>query len=272
MQGIPFLKMHALGNDFVILDSRGGEIKNASELAVSLADRHRGVGCDQVILLENSERESVFMRIFNPDGSEAGACGNATRCVADLMMNEHQTSKITIETISSVLLAERAGDHQITVDMGPPRLRWDEIPLAAEMETLCLPIGGQGVSGPVAVNMGNPHAVFFVEEADAVPLEQLGPRFERDILFPKRANIEFAEVINRQTLKVRVWERGAGVTPACGSGACAVAVAAIRRNLSERKVTVQMDGGNLEIEWKEADGHVYMSGPFTYVFRGEFIS
>lgn len=269
-QGIPFLKMHALGNDFVILDARGGEIENVSELAKILADRHRGVGCDQVVVLERSGKAAVFMRIFNSDGSEAGACGNATRCVADLVMSEAQSVQTTIETVSGILSAQREEDKQITVDMGSPRLRWDEIPLASEVDTLSLPIGWQGVSEPVAVNMGNPHAVFFVGDADAVPIEQLGPRFERDIIFPKRANIEFAEVINRQVLKFRVWERGSGVTPACGSGACAVAVAAIRRNLTTRKVTVKMDGGDLLIEWKEADGHVYMTGPFSYVFRGEF--
>lgn len=263
--------MHALGNDFVILESRKGEIQNASELAISLADRHRGVGADQVIVLESSENADVFMRIFNSDGSEAGACGNATRCVADLVMKEKQTSETAIETISGTLLAKRVGDGYIMVDMGPPRLRWDEIPLAREMETLCLPIGGLGVSGAVAVSMGNPHAVFFVETVDAVPLEQLGPRFERDALFPKRANIEFAEVVSRQILKVRVWERGVGMTFACGSAACAVAVAAIRRGLSERRVTVQMDGGELQIEWKEEDGAVYMTGPCTYVFCGEWL-
>lgn len=269
-QGIPFLKMHALGNDFVILDARTQPLTGLGQLAMRLADRRLGIGCDQVIILENSLRGDVFMRILNPDGSEARACGNSTRCVSDMMMKEKGTDGVKVETVAGVLPAMRTGSGVITVDMGKPRLNWDEIPLSHNVDTLCLPLEGKGVSSPVAVNMGNPHAVFFVPDINSVPLEELGPRFERDVIFPDRANIEFVEVISRSVLRMRVWERGAGVTFACGSAACATVVAGVRRGLAERKVIVKMDGGDLSLEWREEDGHVYMTGPFTYVFRGEF--
>lgn len=271
MKNVIFTKMHGLGNDFVILDGRVQPIENKAELAKKMADRHFGVGCDQLIIMEPSDKADLFMRILNPDGSEAGACGNATRCVADILMRETGKTSCTIETLRGVLSCERAGTDQVQVDMGEPLLEWNQIPLAREMDTLSLLLGKNGVSNPTAVNMGNPHCVFFVENMDAVDVAAIGPQFERDPLFPQRTNVEFVEVINKGHVRMRVWERGAGITLACGSGACATAVAAIRRGLTTRKMTVTMDGGDLTLEWREADNRVYMTGPVAYVFSGTFL-
>lgn len=258
-----FLKMHGLGNDFVILDSRVTNLNLSADRIRQIADRHFGVGCDQLIVLEPSTRADVFMRIYNPDASEAGACGNATRCVASLLMDEKKSDRIVVETITGLLPCTRAG-KDVTVDMGMPRLNWNQIPLASEMDTL-------DVNGAVCVNMGNPHAVMFVEDAEAVDLEREGRAREISAVFPQRANIEFVHVIDRSAVRARVWERGAGVTLACGSGACAVAVAAIRKGLTERTVTVKMDGGDLRLEWREADGHVYMTGAASLAFKGTLL-
>jgi diaminopimelate epimerase len=258
-----FLKMHGLGNDFVILDSRTDALNLSHDRIRQIADRHFGVGCDQLIVLEPSTRADVFMRIYNPDASEAGACGNATRCVASLLMDEKKSDRIVVETITGLLPCTRAG-ADVTVDMGMPRLDWNQIPLASEMDTL-------DVDGAVCVNMGNPHAVLFVKDAEAVDLEREGRAREISAVFPQRANIEFVHVIDRSTVRARVWERGAGITLACGSGACAVAVAAIRKGLTERTVTVKMDGGDLRLEWREADGHVYMTGAASLAFRGTLL-
>ena len=263
--------MHGLGNDFVILDARHQPFENKEELSKKLGNRHFGVGCDQIIFIEKSPKADAFMRIYNPDGSESGACGNATRCVADVILKEARKDKCVIETISGLLNCTRAENGLICVDMGVPKLEWQQIPLSKESDTLNLNIGSNGVSNPVAVNMGNPHCVFFVDDADAVDITKLGRQFEYDPLFPERTNVEFVEIINKHHIKMRVWERGAGVTLACGSGACAAAVAAIRRNLTARKITVSMDGGDLTIEWREADSHVYMTGPVIYVFKGSLI-
>lgn len=265
---ITFLKMHGLGNDFVIIDARASMPALSPDRIRQISDRHFGVGCDQFIVIEPSTKADVFMRIYNPDASEAGACGNATRCVASLVMAETGRDTITIETISGVLPCTAAEGGQVTVNMGQPRLEWADIPLAQAQDTANVQLGADGISNPVCVNMGNPHAVFFVEEADAVPIDRVGPKFERDAIFPKRANIEFAEVINRSHIRARVWERGAGVTLACGSGSCAVAVAGVRRGLTDRKVTITMDGGDLQLEWREADNCVYMTGPVATAFSG----
>lgn len=259
---IHFLKMHGLGNDFVILDGRVALPELSPECICRMADRRFGVGCDQLIVMTPSSRADVGMHIYNPDASMAGACGNATRCVASLLMEETGSDAVTIETLAGVLSCWREG-AQVRVDMGPPRLAWQEIPLVEAMDTL-------DVRGAVCVSMGNPHAVYFVSDVAAVLLEQEGPLREHDPLFPERTNVEFVEVLDRTTLKVRVWERGAGVTLACGSGACAVAVAAVRRGLTERRLTVKMDGGDLQLEWREQDGHVLMTGPVQKVFSGEF--
>jgi diaminopimelate epimerase len=266
-----FIKMHGLGNDFVILDARVQVFENKAELAKKLGDRHFGVGCDQIIFIEPTAKAMTFMRIYNPDGSESGACGNATRCVADILLKESGSEECVIETKAGLLKCVRANGDQITVDMGEPRLDWRHIPLSSECDTINLPIGGGGVSHPVAVNMGNPHCVFFVDEVDKIDVAKVGVGFEYNAIFPERSNIEFVEVVDRGHVKMRVWERGAGITLACGSGACATAVAAIRRGLTGRKVIVEMDGGALTLEWRESDNHVYMTGPVAYVFKGSLL-
>ena len=208
------------------------------------------------------------MRIQNADGGEVEACGNATRCVADMLMAEGGLSRVVIETVAGLLPAERAGGGRIAVDMGLARLDWRDIPLAEPCDTLHLPIAHGALSDPVAVNMGNPHAVFLVPDAEAAPVAEAGPALEHHRLFPQRANIEFVQVLDRNSLRMRVWERGVGITQACGSGACAAAVAAIRRGLTGRKVQVILDGGALELEWR-VDGHVVMTGPVATSFTGE---
>ena len=259
----PFLKMHGCGNDFVILDARRLTPELTSARAAALANRHTGIGCDQIIVIEPSDAVDAFMRIYNPDGSEAGACGNATRCVASILMRENASSAITIRTVAGDLpTASRLGGV-IEVDMGPVRLDWTDIPLARSMDTLRLPLDGE----PAAASMGNPHATFFVDDLDAVPVQTLGPRLEHDALFPQRANIGFAQIVDPETIRLRVWERGAGLTLACGSGACATLVNAVRRGLTQRRVRMIVDGGVLDIAWRE-DGHVLMSGPVATAYNG----
>lgn len=271
MKNIEFTKMHGLGNDFVILDARVQLIENKAELSKKLGHRHLGVGCDQIIFIEPAAGGAAFMRIYNPDGSESGACGNATRCVADILLKESGRDDCILQTKAGFLKCTRAEGGHITVDMGEPKLEWSQIPLSRECDTFNLPIGGSGVSNPVAVNMGNPHCVFFVDDLDLIDVEKIGAGFEYNPLFPERSNIEFVEVVNKEHVKMRVWERGAGVTLACGSGACATAVAAIRRGLTARKITVSMDGGDLTLEWRESDNRVYMTGPVAYVFTGAWL-
>jgi diaminopimelate epimerase len=263
---INFKKMHGLGNDFVIIDGRENGITLTPDQVRFIADRKRGVGCDQLIMLERSKNwiEMNFMRIYNPDGSEAEACGNATRCLADLLMVEDDVDHIVIESVAGSLNCWKE-DNQIRVEMGKPQLNWQEIPLSKECDTLHLPLEGD----PAAVSMGNPHCVFFVDKLEDISVEEQGGGFETDHLFPKKTNVEFVEVLDRQHLRMRVWERGAGITQACGSGACAIAVAAICRGLTERKVTVTLDGGDLVINWPNDDAPVSMTGPVAYVFDGE---
>ena len=264
-----FIKMHGLGNDFVVLDARVTPLPGAmnSKVAAALADRNTGIGCDQLIVLEPAEEAGLSadftMRIYNHDGGEVEACGNATRAVGMLAGG---TSRIAT---AGGLLETRADDSGIAVDMGQPRLGWEEIPLAYAMDTASLPVGWDGLEQPVAVNVGNPHVVFFVEDNDVVQLDQLGPVIEHDALFPDRINVNVATVEDRQTIRLRVWERGVGLTRACGTGACATAVAAMRRGLTEREVTVHLPGGALVIGWG-ADNRITMTGPATESFRGTF--
>lgn len=274
-----FVKMHGLGNDFVIFDGRRDGFRPDPALAARVADRHFGVGCDQVITLEPSANADLFMRIQNPDGSESGACGNATRCVARLVLDETGGDRMVIETLGGLLACTRLPDGRITVDMGAPRLDWQDIPLARAMDTGDLEFATHDsrdhqLVAPVAVSMGNPHAVFFVADAEAIDLPEVGPRIEHDPLFPARVNVSVASIMDRAgdspKFRVRVWERGAGITLACGSASCAVAVAATRRGLAEGRATVVMDGGALELEWRESDGHVLMTGPTALVFAGSF--
>ncbi len=268
MDELAFHKMHGLGNDFVIIDQRSGRLTLSAEQMQRIADRRRGVGCDQLLCLEPSSRADVFMRVYNADGSEVGACGNGTRCVGRLMMEQNSTTATRIETTSG-LLEVRAGVTGYRVDMGRPRLGWDEIPLAKPMDTLTLDLDCGSLTQPCAVNMGNPHIVFFVADAEAVPLAELGPQLEHHPWFPERANIGVAELRGPKALRLRVWERGAGLTAACGSGACAALVAAARRGLTERAAEVLLDGGRLQIAWDERD-RVLMTGPASHSFSGRF--
>ncbi|WP_456307273.1 diaminopimelate epimerase [Paeniroseomonas aquatica] len=266
---IPFHKMHGLGNDFVVLDNRAGTLAVGAARAAALADRRTGIGCDQLILLERpTEGADVVMRIRNPDGSEAGACGNATRCIASLIAAEGGRDRVVVRTIAGDLPAEALPGGLWRVDMGPARLGWQEVPLAAEMDTLHLPLGRGVLMDPAACSMGNPHATFFVPDLDAVPLATLGPSLETDPLFPQRANIGVVQVLTPGHIRLAVWERGAGLTLACGSGACAALVNAARRGLTGRRATVSLPGGDLGIEWRETDGHVLMTGPVATAFTG----
>jgi diaminopimelate epimerase len=273
MGKIPFLKMHGLGNDFVVLDSRRAAIAVDAATARALADRRTGIGCDQVILLEPPRHPDaqVLMRIHNPDGSEAEACGNATRCIADLVRRETGDPRVQIETAAGLLEAEALPDGRISVDMGLARTGWREIPLAEPMDTENVELTLGPLSTPVCTNIGNPHATFFVDDAEAIDLAALGPVLENHPLFPQRANIGVAAIRDRGNIRLRVWERGAGITRACGSGACAALVAAHRRGLAGRRAAVMLDGGVLEIGWRE-DGHVLMTGPVSLSFEGSFNS
>ncbi len=269
MSGRPFIKMHGLGNDFVVVDARREPFALTAESARAIADRRTGVGCDQLIVMEppaNGAAE-VFMRIRNWDGGEVEACGNGTRCVAALIMAESGKPHASIETLAGILEADTAGEDRVCVDMGPIRQTWQEIPLAGPADTLHLNLSQGPLSDAVAVNVGNPHAVFFVDDVDAVALADLGPLLEHDPLFPDRANIGIAQLNGKDHLRLRVWERGVGETRACGTGACAAAVAAARRELTGRQVTVRLTGGELQITWRE-DGHVLMTGPVATAFSG----
>jgi diaminopimelate epimerase len=270
MSARPFIKMHGLGNDFVVVDARREPFPLTDALARAIADRREGVGCDQLLILEppSNGRADVFLRIRNHDGGEVGACGNGTRCVAALVMGESGHEAVTIETAAGLLQAKAAGPGRVTVDMGAARLDWQDIPLSEERDTLHLGIENGPLRDPVGVNMGNPHAVFFVDDVAALPLEELGPPLEHHPLFPERANIGAAQVTGKDALRLRVWERGAGLTRACGTGACAAAVAAARRGLTGRRVEVTLEGGTLTVDWLD-NGHVEMTGPVTTSFRGE---
>ena len=268
--GIPFVKMHGLGNDFVVLDARARALDWSEEGYRRVADRRTGVGCDQFMVMRPPVHDGdVFMEIRNADGAEVEACGNGTRCVAALLFDERGRAEAAVETVAGTLLAERVEAGLVRVDMGLARLAWDEIPLAAPVDTLCLDLAFGPLSAPVATNVGNPHATFFVEDAEAVDLENWGPRVEHDPTFPERANVGVASMEGRGAMRLRVWERGVGITRACGTGACAAAAAAFRRGLGERRLEVRLDGGRLDIEWRESDSHLLMTGPAEVSFRGE---
>jgi diaminopimelate epimerase len=254
--------MHGAGNDFVIIDSRHRGAVVTAGLARALGDRNRGVGFDQLAEIRASDTADFALDFWNSDGTMAGACGNATRCVSDLMMREMARDAVTLTTARGGLSAVRRADGMVSVNMGPPQLTWDQVPLAAATDTLHLPLPGD----PVAVGMGNPHCVFFVPDAEAVDVPSRGKSVEHDPLFPQRTNVEFASLTGRDALRMRVWERGAGITLACGSGACATAVAAHLRGLTGRQVTLHLDGGVLQIDWRD-DG-VWMTGPVARVFDG----
>jgi diaminopimelate epimerase len=260
--GDRFFKMHGLGNDFVVIDARTSPVSMTPERARAIADRRTGIGCDQLIVISPSDRADAQMRIFNNDGSEVEACGNASRAVALLI-----GGRSTLETLGGVIALE-ALDGAARVDMGAPRFDWNEIPLAYAMDTRSMPVGWEELENPAAVNVGNPHAIFFVADCDTVDLGRLGPIIENDPLFPERVNVNVASVVSRGHLKLRVWERGAGLTRACGTGACATAVAAIRAGLVASPVRVTLPGGDLEIAWTPG-GTIAMTGPAAHVFTGE---
>lgn len=271
MTRIPFRKMHGAGNDFVVLDRRPGGFAIDAADAAAIADRRRGIGCDQVVLIEppRSPGTRAFVRFLNAeDGSEAGACGNGTRCVVSLLAAETGETRVAVETISGLLPAELLADGRVAVDMGPPRTGWRDIPLAREMDTLHVDLAAGPLADPVCTNMGNPHATFFVADVGAVDVERFGRELERDRLFPERANIGVASLTGG-AIRLRVWERGTGLTLACGSGACAALVGAARRGLTGRVADVIVDGGRLHIAWR-GDGHVVMTGPVATSFEGSF--
>jgi len=270
----PFLKMNGLGNDFVVVEAREAPFRPTADQVRAIADRKAGIGCDQLIAIEPPPNPAggadAFMRIWNADGGEVEACGNAARCVAWLLSEGAGDQPARIDSLGGLLVGERVGPGRVRMDMGVPRLGWKDIPLSREMDTAALDFdaGEPGLGRPGAVNVGNPHCVFFVDDAEAVEVERIGARIEHDPLFPARTNVEFAQVRDRGRVRMRVWERGVGVTRACGTGACATAVAAARRGLTGRKVVVELDGGELEIEWREADGHLQMTGPIEVEFKG----
>ncbi|MEE2860104.1 MAG: diaminopimelate epimerase [Paracoccus sp. (in: a-proteobacteria)] len=260
--GLPFLKMHGLGNDFVILDLRGGVARPAAGLVARIADRHRGIGFDQLAGIEDADDADARLVFWNADGSLSAACGNATRCIARLLMDQTGRDRLRLRTDHGLLLAEDAGGGLTRVNMGPPVLDWHAIPLASEVDVDHLPIDGD----PVATGMGNPHVTFFVADAAAVELDRFGPAMEHHPLYPQRTNVEIVQVLSQDEIVLRIWERGTGPTLASGSCSCAAVVAAARRGLTGRRVTVNVPGGRLLIDWRD-DG-VWMEGPTALVFRG----
>lgn len=271
-QQYTFTKMHGLGNDFIIFDQRDGTPSLQGEKIAMVACRNKGVGCDQVIHIKSPTVEGADIRLemYNADGQKVGACGNGTRCVASMVMKELDKEKLAIETDAGILHCRAASINkaEVTVDMGKPRTLWTDIPLLSEMDTLNVQVGEADLPPGVAVSMGNPHIIFFIDDVEEFNVEGVGPTIEFHKIFPKRTNVEFVKILDQHTARMRVWERGVGVTQACGTGACATAVAGVLRGLLQRKSEIILDGGSLFIEWREDDGHVLMTGPATYVFEG----
>jgi diaminopimelate epimerase len=265
-----FLKMHGLGNDFVVFDARDSALGLTPAQVKAVSDRHFGIGCDTVMVLRpGGAQTDASVLFYNADGTESESCFNASRCVARLLLDERGLARVKLSTKGGMLVCSDAGKGQVTVDMGEPRLDWGHVPVASAVDTTHFPLDIGGTAIPVsAVSMGNPHCVLFVPDAEKAPLTTLGPKIETLPFFPNRTNVEFAQVLDQGRIRMRVWERGVGVTLACGTGACATAVAAIRRGLTERKVELVLDGGSLLIEWREEDGHVLMTGPTAMPFRG----
>ncbi len=267
MEGLSFIKMHGLGNDFVVIDGRARPVAIDDDWVRAVSDRRTGIGCDQLVLIEATADADARLSLRNADGSVTEACGNATRCVAGLLMAESGRRAVVIDTDAGRLECRANGDGRITVDMGEARFGWRDIPLAREADTLSLDLGEPALGEAVGVNVGNPHAVFFVDDPEAVDLERIGPELEHHAMFPERTNVEIAKVLEPARIRLRVWERGTGVTRACGTGACATLVAAARRGLTGRAADVVLDGGTLSIVWRD-DGHVVMTGPAAESFRG----
>ena len=263
----PYIRMNGAGNAFIVVQAFEEGFHPTQDQVRALCDPASPTGgCDQLIGVEPSETADAFMRVWNADGSMVQTCGNALRCVGWLLLEATDKEEVVIDTLGGPTTARRAGDHQVTVDMGQPRLDWTEVPLAEEMDTRGIelqvgPIDAPLLHTPGAVSMGNPHVVFFTDRQDDAFVRGSGSLIEHHPLFPQGVNVGFAKVIDRDHIRLRVWERGAGLTLACGTGACAALVATARRGLTERKATVVVDGGELTIDWDEASGHVFMTGP-----------
>ncbi|HEY8002797.1 MAG TPA: diaminopimelate epimerase [Phenylobacterium sp.] len=268
----PFLKMNGLGNDFVVVETRSAPFAPTADEVRAIADRKSGIGCDQLIAVEPAEDADARVRFWNSDGEEIAACGNGTRCVGWLLMQSSGQDQAVIETKAGRLVATRAGERLVSVDMGRPGLGWRDIPLAREQDTRSLDVALYEdetlATSPACVSMGNPHVVFFTPDIDAAPIMTAGPMVEHHPLFPEQVNVGFAQILGRDRIRLRVWERGAGLTKACGTGACAALVAAARRGLADRTATVVLDGGELLVEWRD-DDHVIMTGPAAVDFAGE---
>ncbi len=266
---LSFSKMHGAGNDCVIIDNRAGTYHIGPDEAARLSHRQLGIGCDQLVVLTPSQQADVWMTIYNADGSEIDACGNATRCVAWRVMVEQAGDKADVETRAGVLHCHKAGEHLVTVDMGAPRVAWRDIPLTEARNTEHLGLSEGPLMDPVAVNIGNPHMVFFVKDVDYINMTQLGPKLEHHPLYARGCNVSAAQMLARDHIRLKVWERGSGETLACGTAACAAAVAAVQRGLGERRITVSLPGGDLLIEWSQASDQIAMSGPVVHVFDGQ---
>ncbi len=271
----PFMKMNGLGNDFVVIDARQQPVSLNDAVVRAIADRTAGIGCDQLIVIEpGRDGAAAGMRIWNHDGGEVDACGNATRCVAQFLMEESGAGQVSIDTNAGRLVCTPAGDNLVTVDMGQPRFDWQDIPLAERMDTRNLdlrlgPIDDPVLFGPSAVNVGNPHCIFFVEDVNGHQLDKVGPMIENHMLFPERTNVSLVEIRSAGSFRQRVWERGVGITKACGTAACASVPAAARRRLAERVVDVELDRGVLHVEWRAADDHIFMTGPTQFDYAGD---
>lgn len=269
-----FRKMNGLGNDFVVFDARRTPIAMDEAKARAIADRKTGIGCDQLIVLEPSTKADVTMRIWNNEGGEVESCGNATRCIADLLFDEKKSRRATIDTKGGYLVAEKGGDRLVTVDMGAPRFDWQDIPLSQKfqdtryIDLFIGPADAPLIDRPSVVNVGNPHCIFWVNDLDVVDLAKVGPMLEHHPMFPQRANITLARIDARDHVVIKVWERGVGLTQACGTAACAVMAAGFRLKRLDRKATVTLPGGDLFMEIRGSDGHVIMTGPVTYEFEG----
>jgi len=265
---LAFRKMHGLGNDFVVVDARARALELTNKEVRALANRRTGVGFDELLIIKPANAGGdAYMAVHNADGSLSSACGNGARCVAALLMDESRRDSVVIETMAGPNKATRTQDGNVSIDMGPARLDWQDIPLTKKTDTLHLGISEGPLVDPVAVGIGNPHTIFFVDDVDSVDLAKHGPLIEKHPLFPERTNVEVVQILGQDHLHMRVWERGSGITQACGTGACAAAIAAVRRNLSGRSVTVTLDGGDLHIKWRD-DGHVVMTGPAMESFSG----
>lgn len=276
MNSIAFYKMNGLGNDFAVFDARKTDVPLDRRSVRAISNRKTGIGCDQLIRMEQVEGADVFMRIWNCAGDEVEACGNATRCIGHLLLSETGKSQVSVMTNAGTLLCRPGVDEgQVRVDMGAPRLGWQEIPLAEEfsdtrkIELQIGPIDNPILHSPSVVNVGNPHCIFWVEDIEAINLARLGPMLENHLMFPDRANISLAQLTGRNQIRLKVWERSAGLTRACGTAACAAAVAAVRLHMTERHVTVSLPGGPLDIVWRERDSHILMTGPYELEYEGQ---